>query len=330
MPTLSPSENYYRMLQGEVPEYIPKAGDMGFTGISALMPFPRDPSEPMKDLFGVPMSMEPNSGPIPTPGVFILDDVRKWRDVIKRPAVLDEIDWEITSKKDMEARDPAVKVMGMGSIGNGYFQSLMAWMGFSNGLVACLEEPEEVKALLTFLLDMNMELSKNFIHYYKPDAFMFFDDIAHERSPFVSEATFLEIFEPMWRLQTALYKEAGLPAEHHNCGKIEPFVDYIVQMGFNAMDPSQPTYNDLAGIKARYNNKFGIVGGLENNGFVSWPETTEEEIRAEVRRVVNELAPGGGFAFIGSVLGPMGGEFNKARNDMMADEFEKIRYDFYK
>jgi len=106
-------------------------------------------------------------------------------------------------------------------------------------------------------------------------------------------------------------------------------VPYIVDMGFNAWNPAQPTYNDLPGIKAKYGNKLCICGGFESNGFCALPETSEEDVRAEVRRVMDELAPGGGYAFRGNILGNPQDPFVIARNAVIWDEYEKNKYNYY-
>ena len=329
---LTEKENYLRVMNGEIPEYVPKSLWMA-CGVrpSGLNRMPDPGVLEFKDLlFGIPMVMEPNSGPIPKPNDFILDDIRKWRDVIKRPKIMDEIDWEAMAKKDLDGRDPELLKIGAGSVGNGYFMMLTYFMGFTNALIACIEEPDEVKELLNFILELNLELGKNYIHWYKPDVYVMGDDIAHERAPFVSEEVFLDIFEPMWRANIALYKEAGLPAEHHNCGHFQPFVKYIVDMGFNAWNPAQPRFNDLPAIKKEYGRKLVICGGFESNGMVSWSQTTEEEIRAYVREVMDELAPGGGYAFGGGVLGNQENPIVIERNAWINDEYEKHKFKYYK
>jgi len=328
---LTDKENYLRMMKGEVPEYVPTLMAFGCgVGPAPLSAFPGPGIKEFTDIYGVPMVIEPNSGPIPKPGAFLLEDIRKWRDVIKRPKVLDEMDWEMCAKKDLDSRDPNLLKVSWGTLSNGYFMILTYFMGFNNALIAIMEEPEEVKALLNFILDINLEVAKKTIQYYKPDMVHIGDDIAHERAPFVSEETFLDIFEPMWRKNVAIFKEAGIPAEHHNCGAFEAFVPHIVKMGFDAWNPAQPTYNDLPGIKAKFGRKLAICGGFESNGFVSWPETTEEQIRAYVREVMDKFAPNGGFAFGGLVLGAMDNPTVQQRNGWIRDEYEKNKYKYYK
>ena len=331
-PKLTQKENYLRLMNAEIPEYVPRSLWMQCSiGASGFFRMPEPGAEVFYDtFFGVPMVFEPNSGPIPKPDEFILEDIRQWRDIIKRPAIIDEVDWESMSKKDLEARDPELLKIGGGSVGNGYFMQLTYFMGFNNALCAIIEEPDEVKALLNFLLELNLELGKEFLYWYKPDMYVMGDDIAHERAPFVSDEVFLDIFEPMWRQNVALYKEAGLPAEHHNCGHFAPFVKYIVDMGFNAWNPAQPSFNDLPSIKAEYGRKLAICGGFESNGKVSWPETTEEEVRAYVREVMDTLAPGGGYAFSGNVLGNFQDPKVQERNGWINDEYEKNKFNYYK
>ncbi|MCL1802483.1 MAG: hypothetical protein FWG30_02400 [Eubacteriaceae bacterium] len=327
---LTEKENYMRTLSGGTPEYVPTmlAFQRGI-GIPGLRVFPEPGVLEFSDMFGVPMIVEPNSGPIPKPGEFILEDIRKWRDIIKRPKVLDEINWEMSSKEALDNRDPEWIKIGGAGVGNGYFMMLTYFMGFNNALIAIMEEPEEVKELLNFILELNLELGRKFIEYFKPDVFHMGDDIAHERGTFVSEAVFLDIFEPMWRAQTKIYKDEGILAEHHNCGAFQSFCDHIVNMGFNAWNPAQPTYNDLPAVKRKYGNKLTICGGIESNGFVSWPETSEEEVRAEVNRVMDELAPGGGFAFGGFIMGGPDNEDAKQRNVWINEEYEKNKYKYY-
>ena len=338
---LSEKENFLRTISGETPEFVPTFRMMEWMfGCSVFRPPmrggpgqapPQGVKSTYKNLFGVPYVSEPmaGGGALPTPGEFILDDIRKWRDVIKRPAILDELDWEKAAKKDLDDRDPESLRLVQGGITNGYFQALVSYMGFNEGLIACIEEPEEVKELLHFLLELNLETGKKYLQYYKPDVFYGLDDIAHERAPFVSEEVFLDIFEPMWRAEITQFKEAGLPAQHHNCGFFEPFVPHIVNMGYNSWDPVQDS-NDACAIKEKYGGKLTVCTGVTGNGFCSWPETTEEQVREEVRRVLDLYAPGGAYCFIGAILGAFGDESIAERNNWIRDEYEKNKYKYYK
>ncbi|MCL2126091.1 MAG: hypothetical protein FWH33_08925 [Oscillospiraceae bacterium] len=331
---LSEKENLLRVLNGQAAEYVPSGRTlMRGTVMNSALPHPTGKlmeDGKIRNILGVEFVTEAaaGGGPIPKPGEFMLDDIRKWRDVIKRPALLDEIDWEMMAKKDLEKRDPEGILLIEGGVTMGYFQALMSFMGFNEGLVACIEEPEEVKELMQFLLEINLETGKKYLEYYKPEMFHGLDDIAHERAPFVSEEVFLDIFEPVWRAEVAQFKEAGLLALHHNCGYFEPFVPFIVDMGYDAWGAQES--NDVVGIIKRFGGRLTVSAGVSSNGFCSWPETTEEQVRAEVRRVLDLYAPVGSYCFSGGVLGAVGDESARERNGWIQDEYEKNKYNYYK
>ncbi|MCL2137371.1 MAG: hypothetical protein FWH40_07655, partial [Coriobacteriia bacterium] len=219
MPSITPYENYLRMMRGEMPEYVPAMMDLG-TAFGIQMEYSKgwrpafgtiEPGEIWHDMFGVAYKSEWNAsnGSMPAPGHILLDDITKWRDVIKKPAILEDIDWEYCASVDLPKLDPDKLVSGGPSVGMGYFMMLVSFMGFDAACIACMEEPEEVKDLLNFLLEINLDMAKGYIQHYKPGLFSLGDDIAHNRAPFVSIATFEDIFEPMWRANTAPYKNAG-------------------------------------------------------------------------------------------------------------------------
>ena len=323
---LSVKENYMRAMGGEEPEYVPRFGEsIGIQRPAVLLAGRKD--GPGKDVFGVEWINEGSAiaAVIPRNDVFILDDIFKWRDVIKFPD-FSYVDWEVMAKKDKENIDPDLPYGGA-CYCMGFFQSLMAFMGFTEGLIAIYEEPEEVKELINFLCDNYLALADDFLKYYKPDFIHFADDIAAERAPFISLESFRDIFEPVWRRYILYFKERGYLAAHHNCGHFEAFLDDVVDMGFNAWDPAQ-TSNDLMGIKKKYGNKLMICGGFDGRAFLSHIDVTEEECRAAVKKTLDELAPGGGYCFGGGV-GPSPDLVEKQRSEWIMDEYEKLKYSYY-
>ena len=181
-----------------------------------------------------------------------------------------------------------------------------------------------------YLCDFYLSFADDFLKYYKPDYAFLADDIAHERAPFLSVEMFEEIFEPVWRRYIGFFKDRGMIAVHHNCGKFEDYLDDLVDMGFNGWDPAQ-TSNDLVAVKKKFGNRLLICGGFDGRQFLPHLEVTEEEVRAVVKETLDALAPGGGFAFVGG-----GGPANpnpqtpqELRSFWIRDEFEKLRGTYY-
>lgn len=325
--TFNDRDDYYRVLNGEMPEYLPKTA-WALVCPSVL----RQNRQGMGagfDCFGVEyvISESAMNGAIPKPGQFMIDDITKWRDIVKLPD-LSGVDWEMMAKKDLEKIDRSQKVV-MSDCITGFFQGLINFMGFTEGLCACYEEPEEVKAMMQWFLDFHMEVGKKYIKYYKPDSMWMPDDVCTERSPFVSPEMFRELFKPYWKQYVELFRNAGLPAQLHCCGQCMPIIDDFVDVGFTAWDPAQ-RMNDLKAIKAKYGRKLAFVGGFETRGFISDQSTTEEQVRQYTRDVIDELAPDGGFVFSAMVASSAAVPDARERSRWIQEEYESYGRNYYK
>ena len=324
---LSIKENYMRALSGEIPEYVPSYNS-NFRIRPSILYGERKAEfgRAGRDIFGVEWTNEGSAfeEALPKSGDYILKDIRKWRDVIKFPD-FSYVNWDDMSRADFAKYNPELPINGLGAA-QGFFQSVVSFMGFMEGLIACHEEPEEVKELINYLCDGYLSIADDFLKYYKPDFISFGDDIAHERNPFVSLEMFRDIFAPVWRRYIGFFKDRGYLATHHNCGHFEEFLDDVVDMGFNCWDPAQPS-NDLVAIKKKYGNKLMIAGGFDPRPFLPIYDATEEQCRAAVKKLMDELAPGGGFAFSGGGLGQ--DPVSKQRSEWILDEYNELKATYY-
>ena len=328
---LSIRDNFMRLANREVPEYIPAYSMMWAFNMPPQLMGEMNPDGSGKSIFGVERVLD-KSGVIgasmPKTHDFILTDITKWRDIIKVPDwELDDSAWQAMAKEANDRRNPDLPFGGMASMG--FFQDLVGFMGFTEGLTACFEEPEEVKALLNYLCDFYTGLAKKMVQFYDLDFGSFGDDIAHERNPFVSLEMFQDIFAPVWRRYYSAFVEAGLPCGHHNCGHFELFLDDLVDMGVSFWDPVQGS-NDEAAIKAKFGTDLAMCsGGLDVR--LMPEEITEEEVRNQMRDYMDMMAPGGGFAlfdydpdFMVSFT-----DAEKTRAGWAWDEFLKLQHSYY-
>jgi uroporphyrinogen decarboxylase len=94
----------------------------------------------------------------------------------------------------------------------------------------------------------------------------------------------------------------------HSCGAVSAILDDLVELGLDALNPVQTSAKgmDLAWLKATYGDRLTFHGALDHQRVL--PYGTPDEVRAEVRRVIDLLAPGGGFCLAPS-------------HDLLLDEF---------
>lgn len=333
-------ENFLMLLRGEQPEWVPfysfgpnplgDAPPVGMTGPSFLMDHIMKPGV-QKDIWGVNQIPVPEAGgaKIPQTFDFILTDIRDWRDVIKAPDV-SGFDWEAMAKKDIEnsAFDRSRTLLSY-SLHPGYFQLLASFMGFADGMCAMYEEPEEVKALIEYLSDFYMEVAEKTFDLYQPDMLSITDDIATVTNPFFSLEMYRELFLPYYKRMAKLAIDRGIPCQMHCCGHCEIFIDdWVNELNVRAWNPAQ-TSNDILAIKEKYRGKLVICGAYD---YSKRPleYNTEALIRRSVRDTIDKYAPGGGYAFAGTFLGPLGDEETKNKNRWLAEEARDYGRAFYR
>jgi hypothetical protein len=330
-----------RMLHGQMPEWLPR--------YSIFYMFSPDlPEAPAnfwyrpsvlsgqratggKDIWGVQYVPTESTGgaALPKPGEFILDDIRKWRDVIKNPDTSDW-DWEDLATKDLKAlnvnRDETAVSFG---VCFGYFQTLCNFMGFTEGMIAMHEEPEEVKALIQYLADFMVMVEEKMIDYIKPDIVQLFDDTAAERDPFISPEMYHEFLLPHYDRHAKFGRDRGLPIAMHNCGHSEAFFEDLTKIGVVQWDPVQLS-NDIPGIQARYGRNLVLCGGWEGRGRLLEDDVTEEELRQSVRDAMDKYGKNGGLQIGANFMGATGDEKIAWKNAIVRQESYIYGHNFYK
>jgi uroporphyrinogen decarboxylase len=110
---------------------------------------------------------------------------------------------------------------------------------------------------------------------------------------------FREFFLPGIRRLVTTAKELGLWVIKHTDGNVTSILESIVETGIDGFHPSDPSAGmDIVEVKRRFGNRICVIGGIDAGDPLSrWPAPSVVD---EVRRRVNELAPGGGWIIASS------------------------------
>lgn len=340
MPTLTPKENYLKVLHGEIPEWVPSytlapSPDNVIACPSALFePSPVSQHRANNgglDMWGVNyVSCDEAGGAlIPEPNNFILKDITKWRDVIKAPDFSD-VDWEMVAKKQLEKSGIDRKYTAVAfNTHMGFFQTLVSFMGFEEGLMAMACEPEACMELYTYLCDVYCDVTEKSIDFYKPEVYTMMDDTAAWAAPFISMDMFQEYLMPLYKRQIKFAVDRGLPVTFHNCGKSMHFMEELHKIGVTAWDPAQ-CCNDLDAFKAKYGRSYVIMGGWDGRDNLLGDNVKDEEIYESVRATINRYAPDGGYVWCGGFLGALGDQKIIHKNMVVMKAVDEIGHAFYK
>jgi len=334
MAKITPKDNFLKLAGGGHPEYVPfytmmgteacpeipiKSASPGIFGGPMAAPGP----DGYKDMWGVTyvMSNETAFAALPKPGEFILEDITKWGDVIKRPSVMENIDWEALYQADMQRiginRDECALSSGLFFQP---FQTLMAFMGHTEGLVAMSEEPDAVKELLDYMVSTFEPYLESIVEYYKPDVWSLGDDTCTELDPFFSVEMYKEYFKPIYTRLAKPALERGIPIIFHICGRMEPFIDDMLDFGVKYIEPTQET-NDINALKQQYKGRVSFIGGYDWGRHVpaNYPDFDEAELRQDVRNTFDKYSGGGAWGMFAWPISYLG--------DTRIDEVKRIIWD---
>lgn len=240
---------------------------------------------------------------IPANDVFVLDDICKWREVVKIPDP-SRFDWKACYQMECQMLgepDREHEVVEFG-FGNGVFERLAALMGFEEALYSIAAEPDEVYALLEAITDYKVAALDYIIDAYHPDSINYYDDVATERAPFISVETYRKVIKPHHKRFAQECLKRGVIPIYHCCGKAEALVEDMIDCGWNIWTSVQPS-NDIEALLQKYGDKIGFAGGYDTTGPASRPSVTQEEVDAEVKRCIDTYGKyHTGYAFFGFIL----------------------------
>jgi uroporphyrinogen decarboxylase len=125
------------------------------------------------------------------------------------------------------------------------------------------------------------------------------DDLGGQDGPLFSPDVYRKFFKPRERrLIDIVKKRSRAKVYFHSCGAIREYIPDLIEIGVDALNPVQVQARnmDSAGLKRDFGKQLSFWGGGANPNAVM-SRGTPEDVRREVKKRIEDLAPGGGFVF---------------------------------
>ena len=123
------------------------------------------------------------------------------------------------------------------------------------------------------------------------------DDLGTQQSLLMSPAMYRSMLKPLHaELIASIKRRTSAKVFFHTDGDVFPLLDDLVEIGVDILNPIQTSAGkmaDLATLKARYGRSLVLCGGIDTQRIL--PHGSPDEVAAEVRRVIGELGPDGGY-----------------------------------
>lgn len=192
-------------------------------------------------------------------------------------------------------------LVGSAVIGGGIFEQPARVMGLPNFLMALVSEPVFADRLMDQITDIYIESCNNYLDEIGRliQVFTYWDDIAGQNGWIIRPELYRKRIKPRQkRLVDAIKKKTGAKIFYHSCGATFDLIPDLIEIGFDILNPVQVSARgmDTRKLKTEFGKDITFWGGGVDTQAVL-PFGKPQEVADEVKRRIDDLAPGGGFVF---------------------------------
>ena len=185
----------------------------------------------------------------------------------------------------------------------GIFEIALWMRGFENFYCDMMTNQVFAEALLDTIMEIKMKYWAHALELVGPNVMMVSeaDDLASQNKCLVNPELYRKLIKPRHtKLFTFIKRPARVPVKifYHSCGAIFSILPDLIESGIDVLNPVQvsATGMDTGELKKHFGTQITFYGGGVDTQHVL-PHGTPQQVRDEVKRRINDLAPGGGFIF---------------------------------
>jgi uroporphyrinogen decarboxylase len=179
-----------------------------------------------------------------------------------------------------------------------------AMQGMEPFLLNMAMDADFVRAFLEKIATYCKELMGHFLEELgdNVDMIKIGDDLGTQNSLVISPKMYREILKPIHADFISFIKNrTKAKIFFHSCGDVAPLIEDFIEIGVDILNPVQASagkMSDFPALKKRFGTNIVFCGGIDTHRVL--PFGSVDEVREEVRRVIQTLGPGGGY-MVGAV-----------------------------
>ncbi|MBT6150432.1 MAG: hypothetical protein HOH75_00390 [Chloroflexi bacterium] len=179
------------------------------------------------------------------------------------------------------------------------FERSFAMQGMDKILLNLAMVPDFAEALLKKIAEQCKILMGHFLNELgdNVDIIKIGDDLGTQESLMISPKMYRQILKPIHAGFISFIKErTKAKVFFHTDGDVFPLIPDFIEMGVDILNPIQTSTGklaDLPELKKQFGRKIIFCGAIDTHHYL--PNGTPEDVRQEVKRVIEILGPGGGY-----------------------------------
>ena len=179
------------------------------------------------------------------------------------------------------------------------FERAHAMQGMDKFLISLIMAPDFAQALLRKITDLCKTLMGNFLDECGDliDIIKIGDDLGTQNSLMISPKMYRQFLKPLHAEFIAFIKaRTQAKVFFHTDGDVFDLIPDFIEMGIDILNPIQTSagrMSNLAELKRRFGQNMVFCGAVDTHRVL--PYGTPDDVRQELRRVMDVLGPGGGY-----------------------------------
>jgi uroporphyrinogen decarboxylase len=184
----------------------------------------------------------------------------------------------------------------------GIFEFAQRIVGMENLLMMMITNEKASCALFDKLLELKLDYWQTALAELGDlvDIVTYADDYGTQTSQIISPGMFRRLVKPRVKILLEAFAKLAPHAKRffHSDGNVRPLVPDFLEMGVDILNPIHTRAKDMAPAALKRDFGRDLVfwgGGVDTQGVL--PNGTPQEVKDDVRRNIEALAPGGGYVF---------------------------------
>ena len=176
-----------------------------------------------------------------------------------------------------------------------HFEKAYFARGLENFLADMGGDLAFARKLLNLIIEKNMVMLENILAIREIDGVLLGSDWGSQRGMLMSPEVWHDLIRPGEQREYDLIHSYGKDVWVHSCGKIEPIIPSLIEMGVNVLNPVQSEAMDIDALKRDFGPRLTFWGGISTQQ--TMPYGTPEDVKKEARAVRDMMSKGGGYIF---------------------------------
>lgn len=185
-------------------------------------------------------------------------------------------------------------MLATATLPGGVLENLSSLLGYELLCLHLVESPDLVRAVVDRVGETLLQVYQHLCQMDHVGALWLNDDLGFKTQTMISPAHLRQYVFPWHKRLVDYAHEHGKLVMLHACGNLSQVMDDLIdEVGIDAKHSFEDVIQPVSAFKRHYGHRVAVLGGIDVHVLAS---QTPDEVRRYTRTVIEQCAPGGGWA----------------------------------